>query len=83
MEWGIKFRPIRPRSPHLNGKVERVQRTDLEEFYSTVSIKQPDLDVDYRNGNITTTGTEFMDRLVNHLSINTLSSVPRPRFGMK
>jgi len=44
MEWGIKFRPIRPRSPHLNGKVERAQRTDLEEFYSTVSIKQPDLE---------------------------------------
>ena len=43
MEWGIKFRPIRPRSPHLNGKVERAQRTDLEEFYSTVDIHQPDL----------------------------------------
>ena len=25
--WSIKFRPIRPRPPHLNGKVERVQRT--------------------------------------------------------
>jgi hypothetical protein len=22
MEWGIKFRPTKPRSPHLNGKVE-------------------------------------------------------------
>jgi transposase InsO family protein len=43
MDWGIKFRPIRPRSPHLNGKVERAQKTDLEEFYSTVDIKQPDL----------------------------------------
>src|SRR5215218_5941868 len=28
----IKFRPDRPRAPHLNGKVERVQRTALEEF---------------------------------------------------
>jgi transposase InsO family protein len=36
MEWGIKFRPIKPRSPHLNGKVERSQRTDLQEFYATV-----------------------------------------------
>lgn len=27
--WSIKFRPIRPRSPHLNGKVERVKRTAL------------------------------------------------------
>jgi len=35
MEYGIKFRPIKPGSPHLNGKVERTQRTDLDEFYST------------------------------------------------
>lgn len=33
----IKFRPIPPRSPHLNGKVERAQRTVLEEFWATVS----------------------------------------------
>jgi hypothetical protein len=38
LEWGIKFRPIKPRSPHLNGKVERSQRTDLEEFYPTVDL---------------------------------------------
>lgn len=43
MEYGIKFRPIKPRSPHLNGKVERTQRTDLDEFYSTIDIKAPDL----------------------------------------
>ena len=43
MEYGIKFRPIRPASPHLNGKVERSQRTDLDEFYSTVDVKSPDL----------------------------------------
>lgn len=30
--WSIKFRPIRPRSPHLIGKVDRVQKTALEEF---------------------------------------------------
>lgn len=30
----IKLRPIRPRSPHLNGKVERSQQTDLMEFYA-------------------------------------------------
>lgn len=29
----IKFRPIPPRSPHLNGKVERSQLTDLSEFW--------------------------------------------------
>ena len=43
MNWGIKFRPVKPGSPHLNGKVERSQRTDLEEFYATVSLDSPDL----------------------------------------
>lgn len=38
-DWGIKFRPIRPRSPHLNGKVERTQRADLEEFWCTIDPK--------------------------------------------
>ena len=32
----IKYRPIKPRSPHLNGKVERSQLTDKSEFYSTI-----------------------------------------------
>ena len=39
----IEFRPNRPRAPHLNGKVERVQRTALEEFWSAVDPKDPDL----------------------------------------
>jgi transposase InsO family protein len=43
-DWSIKFRPIRPRSPHLNGKVERVQKTALEEFWPTVDLKDPELD---------------------------------------
>jgi transposase InsO family protein len=30
----IKFRPIPPRSPHLNGKAERSQMTDLQEFWA-------------------------------------------------
>ena len=38
----IRFRPIKPASPHLNGKVERSQRTDLDEFYPTVDPKSPD-----------------------------------------
>ena len=38
MEYGIKFRPNKPASPHLNGKVERSQRTDKEEFYPTVDL---------------------------------------------
>ncbi|HSU31503.1 MAG TPA: IS481 family transposase [Bryobacteraceae bacterium] len=43
MEYGIKFRPLKPASPHLNGKVERSQRTDLEEFYATVDLRAEDL----------------------------------------
>jgi transposase InsO family protein len=43
MEWSIKFRPIKPASPHLNGKVERTQRTDLDEFYTTVDVGVPEL----------------------------------------
>lgn len=42
-DWRIKFRPIRPRSPHLNGKVERVQKTALEEFWPTTDLEAPDL----------------------------------------
>jgi len=39
----IKFRPIRPASPHLNGKVERSHQTDLLEFYATADLKASDL----------------------------------------
>jgi len=40
MQHFIKFRPIKPRSPHLNGKVERSQLTDKAEFYSTIPRKE-------------------------------------------
>jgi transposase InsO family protein len=40
-EQHIKFRPNRPRAPHLNGKVERSQRTDRTEFWSSVDPKAP------------------------------------------
>ena len=40
----IKFRPIKPRSPHLNGKVERSQQTDKEEFYALLDKKNQQLD---------------------------------------
>jgi len=40
----IRFRPIPPRSPHLNGKVERSQLTDLTEFWSRHLPTDPDLD---------------------------------------
>lgn len=38
-ELGIKFRPNKPASPHLNGKVERSQKTDKTEFYPTIDLK--------------------------------------------
>ncbi len=43
MEHGIKFRPNKPGSPHLNGKVERSQRTDKEEFYATAKLDLDEL----------------------------------------
>lgn len=36
----IKFRPIRPRTPHLNGKVERSQQTDKQEFWARMDLRR-------------------------------------------
>ncbi len=44
MDLHIKFHPNKPRSPHLNGKVERSQKTDLHEFWAAVDIASPNLD---------------------------------------
>lgn len=41
----IKFRPIKPRSPHLNSKVERSQLTDKSEFYNTIPRSEKNLDL--------------------------------------
>lgn len=43
MDWAIKFRPLRPRSPHLNGKVERAQKTVLYEFYAMADLNGPEI----------------------------------------
>ncbi len=43
MDEAIRFRPIPPRSPHLNGKVERVQRTVLEEFWAATDPRAADV----------------------------------------
>lgn len=43
MDHFIKFRPIKPRTPHLNGKIERSQKTDKAEFYSLLNLKDPNL----------------------------------------
>lgn len=45
MELGIKFRPNKPASPHLNGKVERSQKTDKAEFYATIDTNADDIDL--------------------------------------
>jgi hypothetical protein len=45
MSLGIKFGPNKPASPHLNGKVERSQRTYKTEFYATIVIGSNDLDM--------------------------------------
>ena len=37
-DYCIKFRPNKPGLPHMNGKVERSQKTDKTEFYSTVNL---------------------------------------------
>ena len=44
-------------TPHLNGKVERVQRTTLEEFWATVNPKTSDVADGWRSGCITTIGS--------------------------
>jgi putative transposase len=36
---GIKLFTLPPRSPKLNGRVERVQRTDREEFYACTDVE--------------------------------------------
>jgi transposase InsO family protein len=42
-EQSIKFRTIKPGSPHLNGKVERSQKTDIVEFYSVTDLSADNL----------------------------------------
>ena len=42
-EYCIKFHPIRPRRPHLNGKVERTRQTDLKEFWALVDFSEDHL----------------------------------------
>jgi transposase InsO family protein len=41
----IKFRPIKPKSPHLNGKVERTQQTDKSEFWRLLDLTDRSMDL--------------------------------------
>ena len=43
-EYCSKFQPNKPGSPHLNGKVERSQKTDKTELYSIVDLTDDNLD---------------------------------------
>jgi len=40
----IKFWPIKSGTLRLNGRVERSQQTNLQEFYETVKLPAPDLE---------------------------------------
>jgi len=42
-DYGIMFRPNKPGSPQLNGKVERSQKTDKVEFYALADLDDPEL----------------------------------------
>ncbi len=57
MIYGIRFRPNKPSSPYLNGKVESSQKTDKSEFYPTidVSVELEELDLLLAEGNTTAT----------------------------
>jgi hypothetical protein len=41
----IKFRPIKPKTPHLNGKVERRQQTDKVEFWALFDLSDDSLNL--------------------------------------
>ena len=51
----IKFRPIPPRSPHLNGKVERSQLTDLVDSGPDIRRERKQFNSASKNGNSSTT----------------------------
>lgn len=60
MGWGSNFGLSESGSPHLNGKVEREQKTDLDEFYIAVCLKVSDLEDNSLNGNTIITGRDLI-----------------------
>ena len=73
-EQHIKFRPNRPRAPHLNGKVERSQRTDRMEFWATIDLKAPREQLEEQLA----TWQSFYNGERTHSSLN--SKTPNQRF---
>ena len=70
----IKFRPNRPRAPHLNGKVERSQQTDRVEFWATVDRKLPP---EATSAELLAWGRHYND-VRGHSSLN--GATPRQRY---
>ncbi|CAA7197630.1 integrase core domain-containing protein [Chryseobacterium potabilaquae] len=62
----IKYSPIKPRSPHLNGKVERTQQTDKSEFWSLVYLSDLDLNLNA----LAIEWQEFYNKKRPHFSLN-------------
>jgi hypothetical protein len=60
MRWSIKFPPLKPRSTHLNAKVERSQMTDLDQFYATVPLDNPST---FSTDGVTKVVRRFMSRV--------------------
>lgn len=85
MRLGIKFRPNKPASPHLNGKVERSQRTDLEEFYALKDLSDfNQLQEELSLWQFFTTGIVRMAPLTeNHHVISFMNYLIKRRFGKK
>lgn len=56
-EVGVKFRPNKPGSPHLNGKVERSQQINSN-FMQLFILSLRSFITSWQSGNTTTTGTD-------------------------
>nr|WP_144439165.1 integrase core domain-containing protein [Prevotella intermedia] len=62
----MKFRPIKPKTPHLNGKVERSQQTDKTEFWNLIDLSDKTLDLNV----MAIEWQEFYNKKRPHSSLN-------------
>jgi hypothetical protein len=56
MDRAIKFRPIRPYSPHLNGKSNARDERIVSGFYATVERSDPEMESKLKECSTSTTG---------------------------
>lgn len=82
-DWGIKYRPTWPASPHLNSKVERAQKTVLTEFYTTVDLDDDDLQLRLENSSFTTIASGFTVQQDRRRWINAVYYSRLHRYGMR